>query len=209
MAYITHGNLALKDEGFVYTRRKLARSTRTDFTYADYLRIPENVRSEVHDGVIKLMATPSVTHQMVAMSLCAQLYNFLRGKPCKVIPTPVTVRLHPDPKDGDKVVFEPDVIVVCDEAKLQEDKACKGAPDFVAEILSPSTRTTDQVYKLKKYQEAGVREYWIIDPTSKMIEALVLDAGRYIHNAYDKESGEAPVTILPGCVINTKELFAR
>jgi Uma2 family endonuclease len=102
-------------------------------------------------------------------------------------------------------VVEPDIVVVCDRTKLDK-RGCNGAPDLIIEILSPSNSRHDRIVKFRKYQEAGVREYWIVDPDQQVVEIHVLDQGSYFTTVFD-ETGEPAVTVLPGCVIKLGEVF--
>ncbi|GHT69964.1 hypothetical protein FACS1894110_20490 [Spirochaetia bacterium] len=98
-------------------------------------------------------------------------------------------------------------MVICDPSKL-DDRGCNGAPDLVIEILSPTTARYDKIVKFRKYQQAGVREYWIVDPDSEDVQTFILENDHYIVNTYD-ENDMAPVSVLPGCTINLKEVFAE
>jgi Uma2 family endonuclease len=175
------------------------------YTYADLLEWDENVRAEIIEGDLYMMATPARVHQRILMELAYQLRDFLPGKPCEVYPAPFGVRLFPQDDQSDDTVVEPDIVVVCDPSKL-DDRGCNGAPDLVVEILSPSTAGYDRVVKFRKYLEAGVREYWIVSPEEKTVQAHILENGRYITRTY-AETGEAPVTVLPGCIIALPLVF--
>jgi Uma2 family endonuclease len=180
---------------------------KTCYTYRDYLEWDEDERGEILDGQVYMLASPDLYHQEISGNLYFQIKTFLKGKPCQPYYAPVTVRLFPEEDNGDSTVFEPDLIVVCDPSKLDK-KSCRGAPDLVVEILSPSTASRDKVLKFRKYQQAGVREYWIISPDDKTIQACVLtDGGHYIVTGYGEEDN-APITALPGCVIDLKEVFS-
>jgi Uma2 family endonuclease len=115
------------------------------------------------------------------------------------------VRLFPREDQSDDTFVEPDIVVVCDSSKL-DDKGCNGAPDLAVEILSPSTARYDRVVKFRKYLEAGVREYWVVNPEEKTVQVHILDNGQYVTKTYD-ETDEAPVTVLPGCVIALPLVF--
>ena len=150
------------------------------YTFADVLTWPDDERAELIDGEVILMApAPSRGHQGISVELTRQFANYLEGKKCKAYHAPFDVRLFE--KDGDTpedvdTVVEPDITIVCDTSKL-DDRGCKGAPDMVVEILSPSTQRHDQLVKLGLYQRAGVREYWIVDPMNKTVRVMLLDAG--------------------------------
>ena len=173
------------------------------YTVAEWLSWDESVRAEIHDGELVMMAPPLQRHQSILGELLRQVANFLKGKPCKVFPAPFGVRLSRD----EDTAFEPDLVVVCDKSKLN-GKICDGAPDMVVEILSPSTARIDRVYKFNKYLEAGVREYWMIDPDDKTLHAFVLKGGEYVAKAYD-EADTAPVYVLEGCEISLTDVFAE
>jgi Uma2 family endonuclease len=102
---------------------------------------------------------------------------------------------------------QPDVIVVCDKSKLSNIKYCNGAPDMVVEVLSPSNSENDLTLKYQKYEFAGVREYWIIDPETSTVKACVLKNGKYTITEYGGDD-VAPIAVLEGCKINMKEVFA-
>ncbi len=182
------------------------------YTFADVLAWDENERAEIIDGEVFMMApAPSRWHQEISGALFAQLYNYLEGKRCKVYHPPFDVRLFEQegdkPEDVDTVV-EPDLTVVCDMDKL-DDHGCKGAPDLIIEILSPSTRRHDRLVKLGLYQRAGVREYWIVNPEDKTVQVLLLEDGKLLpHEDYGRED-MAKVNVLEGCFIDLGKVFSE
>jgi len=141
------------------------------YTEDDYDNIPEDVRVELIDGQFYNQAAPNRVHQEILMSLSTEIYYYInsKGGPCKVYPAPFAVRLN---EDGD--IFEPDISVICDKGKL-DDKGCNGAPDWIIEIISPSTASKDYILKNYKYHDAGVREYWIVNPMDKTITVYRYD----------------------------------
>jgi Uma2 family endonuclease len=175
------------------------------YTYADYLEWDEGERYEIMDGEAYMMAAPSRLHQEICGNFYYALRSFLEGKTCKVYIAPFAVRLFPAEDLSDDTVVEPDITVVCDPSKL-DDRGCNGAPDFIIEVVSPSTARYDRIVKFDKYREAGVREYWIVEPEEKYVFAYVLKDGRYTAVNYD-DTGTAPVTVLPGCEIDLKTIF--
>ena len=176
------------------------------YTYADYCTWDGDERWELIDGVPYAMSpAPTWRHQGVSSNLHGQLYSFLKGKPYKVFAAPFDVRLNAD--DYDDTVVQPDLVIICDSSKL-DGTGCIGAPDMVIEILSPSTSSRDKVLKFYRYQEAGVREYWIVDPDSKTVSAHVLKNGEYMVRAYG-ETDTAPVYVLEGCEISMEDVFAQ
>lgn len=137
------------------------------YTLEDIYNLPDGERAELIDGQIYYMApTPSRTHQLISGDLFAAIYNYIKehkGK-CEVYSAPFAVFINKD----DFNYVEPDISVVCDPNKLN-DKGCNGAPDWIIEIVSPSSRRMDCSTKLFKYRTAGVREYWIVDPAKERI----------------------------------------
>lgn len=136
------------------------------FTIDDIYNLPEGKRAELIDGEIYMMATPSTKHQIMVTELTYQINNYIKQKrgDCFVLPSPFAVFLNAD----NKTYVEPDISVICDKDKLT-DEGCMGAPDWIIEIVSPSSHTMDYMKKLLKYGTAGVREYWIVDPTKERI----------------------------------------
>ncbi|MBQ2803117.1 MAG: Uma2 family endonuclease [Lachnospiraceae bacterium] len=131
------------------------------YTSEDYWNLPDGERAELIDGQLITMATPNRIHQHLVLELSIAIRSHINTKkgPCEVILSPFAVNLNAD----DKTYVEPDVIVICDPDKLTE-RECKGAPDFLIEIVSPSSRKHDYSTKNALYSAAGVREYWIVDP---------------------------------------------
>lgn len=142
------------------------------FTLKDYLALPDDQRVELIDGVFYDMAGPTTLHQMIVFQIQRSLWDHVeKGKgPCIPLASPVDVVL-----DNDQyTVVQPDVLVVCDRDKFRDGRVY-GAPDLVVEVLSPSTRKKDISLKLYKYTEAGVREYWIVDPPARQIVVFDLE----------------------------------
>ena len=181
------------------------------YTMAEALTWDEQDRIELIDGYPVMMAPPSRTHQEAVMELSAQLHAYLKGKKCKVYPAPFAVRLFEQdgdrPEDVDTMV-EPDISVVCDPSKL-DDIGCKGAPDLIMEILSPSTQRHDKLTKFNLYQRAGVREYWIVDPASKSVQVFVLEDGHYAAKDFGASGDKLKVNILEGCAIDLSQVFSE
>ena len=148
------------------------------YTLDDIYNLPDGTRAELIDGQIYYMAPPSRKHQDILSFLHLAIGNYItRNKgECKIYPSPFAVFLFED----DSKYLEPDISVICDKDKLDE-RGCKGAPDWIIEIVSPSSKPMDYYTKLALYREAGVREYWIVDPLRQII--LV----------YDMEHGDSPV----------------
>ena len=135
-------------------------------TLEQYENLPEDKRVEVFDGVIYDMASPSQTHQIISMELSTLINTYIKQKkgPCRVFHAPFDVKLSDQPL----TIVQPDLMIICDKNKLDE-KRCNGAPDFIIEIISPSNPADDYIRKLYYYKNAGVREYWIVDPRRKTV----------------------------------------
>lgn len=168
----------------------------------DYWELPEDKRAELIDGKLYFMAPPGFTHQKLVSQLSRLLGNHIAANHgnCEVIPAPFAVNLNAD----DTTYVEPDLSIICDKHKLTE-KGCTGAPDFIIEIVSPSSRKMDYNIKNGKYSEAGVREYWIVDPAKKRttIYHYEEDAAPVIYPfEFPIESG-----VFPGFIITISELL--
>jgi Uma2 family endonuclease len=184
------------------TARKI--ETTTCYTYEDYAKWPDYPRFELIKGEAIEMSSPSFSHQSVSMALSVQLGSFLRGKKCKVVAAPFDVRINYNTTDN--TVVQPDLLVVCEISKIENGKHCLGAPDMIIEILSLSSGSHDKIKKLNIYQEAGVREYWIVNPDDKNVEVFILENGKYFITGYEGNV-TIPVHILDGCKINLADIF--
>lgn len=134
------------------------------YTSEDYWNLPEGQRAELIDGQLYDMAPPNRMHQELVRELTVILSNHIKSNNgnCKVYPAPFAVNLDAD----DKKWIEPDISVICDRNKLS-DRGCEGAPDFIIEVVSPGSRKMDYSTKNALYSDAGVREYWIVDPAKE------------------------------------------
>ena len=178
-------------------------ATRRDFTVEDIEKLPEGVRAELIDGQIFYFAAPKLIHQRLSGKLYRKIADYIEKNSgnCEAFFAPVGVRLVEDAKNH----LEPDVIVVCDRDKII-DRCLYGAPDFVVEVLSPSSTKRDTAIKLRKYKEAGVKEYWMVDPDKKKV--IVYDWTKSeIPMVYGFDS-KAPVGIFCGeCEIDFAEIY--
>lgn len=157
-------------------------------TYADYLTWPDEPRYEIIEGNPYLQAAPSTQHQRIVSRLVGELYSFLQGSSCEVFTAPFDVRLSAASDDEEYYVVQPDISVICDEKKL-DDRGCKGAPDLIVEVLSPSSWQRDRIEKWNQYQKHGVSEFLLIYPNEKIVEQYILgDNGKYgLPVIYNKE----------------------
>ncbi len=136
------------------------------YTINDIYNLPDGQRAELIDGELYMMATPGTIHQRIVMELSFRIRDYIGSKKgdCEVFPAPFAVFLNAD----NEIYLEPDISVICDKEKLTEE-GCKGAPDWIIEIVSLSSRPVDYNKKLFKYRTAGVREYWIVDYLRNLI----------------------------------------
>ena len=140
------------------------------YTVEDIYALPAGQRAELIDGHIYDMAPPSYLHQKLVMELSATIRDYIKshGGPCEVLPAPFAVFLNQD----DHNYVEPDISVICDPNRIN-DRGCNGAPDFIIEIVSPSSQRMDYLTKLFKYRTAGVREYWIVNPMKETVQTYL------------------------------------
>lgn len=174
------------------------------YTYADLQTWDDGNRYELIDGAAYMLASPSINHQRILKRLAFQLELYLDGKACEALPAPLDVRLNAG--QADDTVVQPDLIVVCDPQKLENGKTCKGAPDMIVEILSPSTARRDLLLKYNQYREAGVREYWIVNPEERLVDVHTLENGKYVGQPYG-DTDTIPVHILEDCRIDLTKVF--
>lgn len=156
------------------------------------------------DGQIYMMAPPNRNHQKISGSLYAEIYNYIQKKNgnCEVYSAPFAVFLNTD----DINYVEPDISIICDKNKLT-DKGCNGAPDWLIEIVSPSTQQMDYGIKLFKYRAAGVREYWIVNPKTQAVDVFDFEhaKGSNQYNFHD----DIPVCIYKDLSINISQLLSN
>lgn len=182
------------------------------YTFADCLTWSEDERIEIIFGEAYMMSPPMRIHQEISGELFAQIKEYLKDKPCKVYHAPFGVR--PFEQDGDTpenvdTIVEPDITVVCDQSKL-DDYGCKGAPDFIIEILSPSNKRHDRIVKHNLYQRAGVREYWIVDPEAKTVDVYLLDENGFLKpTELFGANDDAKITVLYDCPIDLNTVFPQ
>jgi Uma2 family endonuclease len=177
------------------------------FTYADYKdwELKPGERFELIYGEAYAMSAPNTLHQEILTELLSQFHSFLRKKPCRVYPAPFDVRLFYEEDESDDTVVQPDITIICDEKKRGEE-GCRGAPDLVVEILSPSNTAIEMQRKFRIYQKAGVREYWVVDPENKSLTVHLFQEKAAITHIYGN-TGTAPVSILPDLDISLDEVF--
>jgi Uma2 family endonuclease len=179
------------------------------WTYADYKawELKPRERYEIIHGYAYAMSAPNASHQAMLMELSRQFANFLVGKPCRVYPAPFDVRLFYKEDESDTTVVQPDLSVVCDPKKRGKE-GCLGAPEFVAEILSPSNSAIEMQRKFEAYRDAGVAEYWVLNSEYKTLTVYLFDGEKAITRTYG-EKDSVPVAALEGLSIELSPVFAE
>lgn len=181
------------------------------YTYADYLKFDPDYMVEVIRGkLFQMSPAPGSSHQEVSSNLHGMIWNYLKRQKCRVYPAPFDVILPVRTRDFRKseTVVQPDLSIICDLTKIQE-KGCFGPPDWIIEIISPNTSKKDLQDKYDVYEEAGVKEYWIVMPKSQIIEIFVLDNHRYRRvGSFVQEDTVSPIT-LPDLKISLEEVFGE
>lgn len=180
------------------------------YTYADYLTWPEDERWEIIDGVPYMQAAPSWQHQTISVELTRQFANFLQEKPCRVFTAPFDLRLPEENESDDETtnVLQPDIVVICDNKGLK-GTGFYGIPELIIEISSPSTSRKDKVLKFNKYEKAGVKEYWIVEPEGKFISVFTLQENkRYGRPETYTEKDKVKVSVFPDITIDLAPVFA-
>ena len=170
------------------------------YTIDDIYALPDGERAELIDGQIYYMAPPNRKHQDISGELFGTIREYIKSNngSCKPYAAPFAVFLNED----DKNYVEPDISVICDSNKLN-DNGCVGAPDWIIEIVSPGSRHMDYFTKLFKYRTAGVREYWIVDPNKNRITVYVFETDSVEEYTF---ADDIPSGIYPGFTINLSNL---
>ena len=180
-----------------------ANASRDEFTVEDYLKLPEEERMEIIDGVIYDMAAPIDKHQIIGDEIQSRFRDYIRKKKgkCITVTSPIDVQLDCD----NRTMVQPDVVVVCDRDKFKKGRIF-GAPDLVVEVLSGSTKKKDIFIKGNKYWNAGVREYWLVDPAKKRVHVYRYEIDEFptMYTFEDK----IPVGIWNDeCVVDFSEIY--
>ena len=198
--------LCVRDEGAAYDAGSDVRHSRGKcdgkgpYTIEDYYALPDEKRFELIDGYYYEMLAPSAIHQQLQLLISVRLYQYITANngTCKIFTAPFDVKLDED----DKTMVQPDILITCKKDKITKQRL-EGAPDMVIEILSPSNAAKDTTTKLRKYKEAGVREYWIVDPEKEIVIVYFTDEkGQIITTIYGFDA-KVPVNIWEGkCMID-------
>ena len=168
------------------------------YTLDDIYALLEGERAELIDGKIYYIAPPNTRHQTLVMDLSYQIKDYIKRNngECNVFPAPFAVFLN----ENDQNYVEPDISVICDKNKIM-DKGCNGVPDWVIEIVSPSSKQMDYFKKLFKYGTAGVREYWVVDPERELVTIYNFEKDSMEEYSFDVD---IPVGIYEGVSLKTE-----
>ncbi len=174
----------------------------TIYTVEDIYVLPDGQSAELIDGRMYLMAPPNTIHQRLVSKLGQKIANHIDNKngDCEVIPSPFAVFLYSD----DKNYVEPDISIICDITKI-DDRGCNGAPDWIIEIVSPSSQQMDYNIKLFKYHTAGVREYWIVNPKTGIVNVYDFEHGN--GTCQYRFNDEIPICLYSDLIINISTLL--
>ena len=176
-----------------------------EYTIEDYYQLPEDVRAELIDGVIFVMEAPATIHQAISAEIHFAFKSYIKRKKgtCKTYYSLLDIQLNRD----NKTMVQPDVVIMCNRDIIQR-KVIYGAPDLVVEVLSKSTRMKDRNIKLRKYREAGVREYWMVDPEQRQVIVYLFEE-QQIYSQMIYDFGEqVPVGIFDGeCQVDFEEIY--
>jgi len=190
---------------------RAVKKKRERYSYADYLSWGDDRRYEIIDGEIYDMTSPSVLHQSILTQLIKQLAVFFDEKPCKVFCAPLDLNLAKNTKNNDEIftVVQPDIMVVCDEKKIEEQRIV-GAPDLIIEIISPSTAAKDNITKKALYEKAGVKEFWLVSPTDRLIRVCRLEKdGRFGRDEVYDETAQIKIAQFEGLSIDCRRVFPK
>ena len=178
------------------------------YSYADYLTWQLGEYVELLKGkIFRMSPAPSMRHQEIGGRLFAYLFPYFVAHECKIFHAPFDVRLLPNESHQQTyTVVQPDICVVCDGSKLDE-RGCIGAPDLVVEILSPSTSQKDLGEKFNLYEEAGVKEYWIVDPLHQFLDQYALSDGKYMFQGKYLAHQTIHSTVFPEAQLDLEKVF--
>lgn len=189
----------------------LQHSNDKKYTYADYLTWTGEERWEILDGVAYMQSAPTWQHQAISSELMLQFGEYLRNKPCRIFSSPFDLRIPESNEEDEETTFvcQPDLLVVCDNDGLK-GTGYYGTPTLIIEISSPSTAKNDKLLKFNKYEKAGVKEYWIIEPEGNFVSVFTLqDNKRYGRPDVYSDEDKISVNTLPDLIIDLNQVFAN
>ena len=178
--YIEPQNFFIHEEAKDYKSRRIS--------YQEYMSLVESSdqRYELIDGEVYLMASPSLNHQVIVNEISWFFNTYFRGKPCRSLTAPLDVKLsgYAIKFEEDPNIVQPDIFVICDQDKVNEDNKYEGVPTLIVEVLTPSTKSKDMITKLNLYMKSGVLEYWIVNLDNKKITQYTFTEERKLDNIY-------------------------
>ena len=181
------------------------------YTYADLLEWEADpMRYELYDGQLRALSAPTDVHQLILTELLTQIHTHLRGTCRSIFPAPFDVRLFKNPGEPPLVLkpgVPPPISMESKNHGQVDGKGIHGAPDLVVEILSPSTKQYDCLVKYKLYQQAGIQEYWIVDPDKKLVLVYTLVEGQYYVPEVYTARDSVPVGVLEDCAVDLTAVF--
>lgn len=179
------------------------------YTYSDYLTWPEEERWEIIDGIPYMQSAPTWQHQVISGQLMLQFGEYLKNKPCRIFSAPFDLRI-PELNEVDEettFVCQPDLLIICDKEGLK-GTGYYGTPTLIIEISSPSTARNDKLLKFNKFEKAGVKEYWIIEPDGNFVSVFTLQANmRYGRPDVYSDNDKIKVTAFSDLIIDLKTVF--
>jgi len=201
------------DYFLVHEEAKKYQPTKT-MSYEEYMELVDSSdqRYELINGEIYLLASPTFTHQVVVNEISWHFNNYFKGKPCRSLTAPLDIRLfgYATKFEEDPNVVQPDVIVICDENKVNEKNKYEGIPSLVVEVLSPSTKGKDLAAKLNLYMKSGVLEYWVVNLENESILQYSFSKERDIDNLMSLQQGDTiQSTVFSGLEILLSDIFSE
>ena len=181
------------------------------YSYADYLTWDDDKRYEIIDGEVFDMTSPSVMHQSISGELFRQMANFFDNKVCKIFVAPLDVVIAKNTECDEEIftVVQPDIMVVCDPKKIEE-RGIVGAPDLVIEITSPSTAAKDNIRKRALYEKAGVKEFWLVSPTERIVRVYNLGKdGLFGRESIYDDTAQIKIAQFAGLSIDCRRVFPK
>ena len=179
------------------------------YSYSDYMLWQFQERVELIKGyILKMSPAPNRFHQTVSLNVSSSFFLKFKNQSCNVYAAPFDVRLPIKSTKKDSTVVQPDLCVICDESKL-DTQGCNGAPDLIVEIISPNNKKHDIETKYNLYQEAGVLEYWIIEPQERIVLVYTLKDGKYIGLQPKIEGNIIESVLFPDLKISVDDAFYR
>jgi Uma2 family endonuclease len=189
----------------------LQHSSDKKYTYADYLTWTEGERWEIIDGVPYMQSAPTWQHQAISSELMLQFGEYLRNNPCRIFSSPFDLRIPESNEEDEETTFvcQPDLLVICDKDGLK-GTGYYGTPTLIIEISSPSTARKDKLLKFNKFEKAGVKEYWIIEPDGNFVSVFTLqDNKRYGRPDVYSDEDKINVNTFPDLIIDLNLVFAN